>query len=63
MRVVLQLSMDHKLKERLKNINEQTHVPISKIISDVLEKHLHEVEEYYGVQPQLQITGQEAKRR
>lgn len=53
MKVQLQLSIEHRLRNRLKNINKQTHIPVSKIVTDVLEEHLGEIEQRYSVQPQL----------
>ena len=44
-KVPLQLLIDHTLKERLKNITAQTHIPMSQIVTDLLEEHLHTVEE------------------
>lgn len=55
MKIQLQLSIEHSLKERLKQINKQTGIPVSKIVSDLLLNHLHEVEEHHGVQTRLQI--------
>jgi len=53
MKVQLQLSIDHLLRERLKNIHKQTGVPVSKLVTIVLERHLLEYEQEHGVQPQL----------
>jgi predicted DNA-binding protein len=56
MRVQLQLSIEHTLKERLQNVNRQTRIPVSAIISGLLEKYLHEVEELHHVQTELPRT-------
>ncbi|MCX6000230.1 MAG: ribbon-helix-helix domain-containing protein [Chloroflexi bacterium] len=53
MKVQLQLSIEHGLKERLKNISKQTGIPVSKVVSNVLESHLAEVEMHHGIQLQL----------
>ena len=56
MKVALQLLVEHTLKDRLSNIREQTHIPVSKLVSDILEKYLHEYEERYDVQPELPMS-------
>lgn len=56
MKVPLQLLVEHTLKDRLSNIREQTHIPVSKLVSDILEKYLDEYEKRYGVQPELPIS-------
>ncbi len=53
MKVQLQLSIDHLLKARLQNIHDQTGIPISKTVADILERHLREYEQQHRVQPQL----------
>lgn len=56
MKVPLQLLIEHTLRDRLKNIKKQTSIPITKIVSDILEKYLHEYEERYDVQPELPMS-------
>jgi len=55
-KVPLQLLIEHTLRDRLKNIKKQTSIPITKIVSDILEKYLHEYEERYDVQPELPMS-------
>jgi len=52
-KVPLQLLVEHTLRDRLLNIKKQTSIPISKTVSDILEKHLREYEERHDVQPEL----------
>lgn len=52
-KVPLQLLIEYSLKQRLQNIKDQTGIPISKTISEVLGRHLVEFETNHGVQPQL----------
>lgn len=58
-KVLFQLSIDPILKERLRNISKQRGIHMARIVSDLLESHLTEIEERYGVQPQLQKPGEE----
>jgi predicted DNA-binding protein len=53
-KVPMQLLIELPLKERLENIKSQTGIPFSKIISDLLESHLSEIERHHGIQPRLQ---------
>ena len=55
MKVQLQLSMEHTLRDRLKNISKQTSIPMAKIVSDLLGAHLGEVEARHEVQPRLPL--------
>ncbi len=56
MKTILQLSIDVKLKQRLKNISNQTGIPISRIISDILQKYLPEEERKHNIQLPLEGT-------
>ncbi len=56
MKVPLQLLIEHTLKDRLSNFRKQTHIPVSKLVSDILERYLHEYEERYDVQPELPMS-------
>lgn len=56
MKVQLMLSIEHTLKERLINIKKQTSIPMSKIVSDLLEAHLSEIEEQHSIQQSLPLS-------
>lgn len=51
--VIYQLSLPKDLKDRLRNINQQTGIPMAKIVRDILEQHLEDVEKRHGIQIQL----------
>lgn len=59
--VHLQLSVEHTLKERLLNIKKQTSIPVSRTVSDVLEKYLPEYEKSRGVQPELPMSAKDSR--
>jgi hypothetical protein len=46
----LLLSIDPPLKARLENIKQKTGIPISRIVTDLISRHLDEFEERYQVE-------------
>jgi predicted DNA-binding protein len=59
-RTTYQLSIDSRLKARLQNINQQTGIPMAKIVNDILEAHLNEYEQRYGVTQRLDLGASDA---
>lgn len=55
MKVPLQISIEHLLRERLKELSAETGIPVSRIITDLLERHLDEIEARLGLHPRLPL--------
>lgn len=54
MKTNLQLSIEADLKQRLMHFSEQTGIPMSRVISDMLQKYLPEEEKKHNIQPLLE---------
>ena len=61
MRTTMQISLDSKMKTRLKRFKVQTSISISKVIKDALEKHLPVLEAQHKVQEELPLDESEDK--
>ena len=51
-----QLSIDTDMKQRLLNFSNQTGIPVSRLIRDMLQKYLSEEERKFNIQLPLEKT-------
>lgn len=52
-KVTQQLFIEHTLRDRLREIKRQKGIPISKTVTEILEKNLRKYEEGLGIQAKL----------
>jgi len=53
LKVSQQLFIEHTLRDRLQEIKRQKGIPISKTVTEILEKNLRKYEEGLGIQAKL----------